>query len=149
METGSDVLLCPVPSTVDSRRMNEKVLAHFPGGDSFPSPGNPLCQDISAERSHISVERSPSCADMTCPLEPQLRVRLLSQPAEKRIGAACSHDCSHLLPLVLDCFLGHTPTLPSVANPLGMQSLEPGGFRPQPLYLGKVANFLRPCPPES
>lgn len=35
-------------SAVNSRRMNEKTLLHFPQGDSLPLP---LCQDVSAERS--------------------------------------------------------------------------------------------------
>lgn len=60
--------------------------------------------------------------------------------------AACSHDPYQLLPVVLRCSLGYTPTLASVAEPLGMQSPQPGGFRAQPLYLGKVVNFPGPCP---
>lgn len=64
------------------------------------------------------------------------------------MGAACSADLSHLPLLILGCSLEHPLTLASVAEQLGMQSREPGGFRAQPLYLG-IVSFLGRCPPGS
>ena len=97
----------------------------------------------------VSAETSPPDTDEICLLGSQLRMWLPSQPEENRMRVACSHDPSRLLLGVLGCSLRHAPTLASVAEPLGMQSLEPGGFRAQPLYLGKVGNLLGPCPPWS
>lgn len=128
-----------VPGTGDSSRKNEKVLVHSQEETLSPPPGSPLC---CRERSLLTPKR-PALLDLssgTCLLR--------KQPAENGMGTARSDDLSHLPLLVLGCSLGHALTLAGVAEQLGMQSLEPGGFRAQHLYLG-IVSLLGPCPPGS
>lgn len=66
-------------SSRQQHRMNEKVLVHFPGGDTLALSDSTFCHET-------SLQGEVLYADETCPLGSQFKVLLLSQSGENRVG---------------------------------------------------------------